>query len=624
MEQVVRPGTSSSPPQTRSAVGFLQRLVHARGPAGRRCVVHGLVVGLIAGALFLAAWMTGLLAPLEHASLDVRFLVRSQALPHDVAPDVTVVAIDDRATAAFGRWPWPRAVQAEVIRAILAESPAVLGIDLVYARPSEDFRGDQRLVQVLQSKVPIVLAAATHGDHEQLPFLSLLGTNVFVGHIDPAHDPDGVVRRLPLEVDSSMGRLRALSWEMARRMGHLEAPLAEPDGSLRINFRPQSGDRPLSRSAIARTVSAVDVVEGNAGEALRGRPVLLGVTGTGIEGEERERIALRSLGQIPGVYVHAAALSSILRSDYVQHPSLWQPVLALFIGGALIGAAFFVLRPWPATLLFILALGGSIAWSFWRFAVASEWVLLVPNAGLMVVVYVAGLWYAHAHVEREAGRIRDTFRRYVAPEVVDTLLSEPSVAQMAGGRRTITVLFADIRGFTTLAEKHPPEEVVGHLNRYLELMSESVHLHGGMVDKFVGDGIMALFGAPLPMEHHAEAAVRAGLHLLRRVDSLQNRKENGHVPIGIGVHTGEAVVGSIGSARRMEYTAIGDVVNVASRLQDAAKPGTLLVSQDTYDALPPELQRAGTPLPSVTIRGRSAPVNAFCFGAHLPTREKDQ
>ena len=117
------------------------------------------------------------------------------------------------------------------------------------------------------------------------------------------------------------------------------------------------------------------------------------------------------------------------------------------------------------------------------------------------------------------GAHRSTFRRYVAPEVVDVLLDHPGAAQVDGGRRQVTVLFADVRGFTAYAESHVPEEVVSQLNRYLEIMAESVLLHGGMVDKFVGDGVMAVFGAPLPMEDHAERAVRAGLHMLRQIEA---------------------------------------------------------------------------------------------------------
>ena len=136
-------------------------------------------------------------------------------------------------------------------------------------------------------------------------------------------------------------------------------------------------------------------------------------------------------------------------------------------------------------------------------------------------------------------------------------------------------------------------------------------LYGGMVDKFMGDGVMALFGAPLPREDHAEAAVRAGLHLLRRIESAVQREGGIKLAVGIGIHSGEAVVGSVGSAARLEYTAIGDAVNVASRLQEMAGSGAMLISEETHALLPKELARPGRPLPPVTVRGRSTPVTAY-------------
>ncbi len=600
---------------------LLAHVFHSVGRAGMRCALRGAIFGLLIGSLFLGLWSVGLLSTLEDATLDARFLLRYRTAPDAAPPSpVTVVAIDDRATAAFGSWPWPRAVQAEVILAILKEEPAALGINLVYSTPSEDFRGDTRLAQSLQTEIPVVLAASVLDEREQLPLLSLLAPNVYIGHIDAINDGDGVVRRLPWELDSSMGRLRTLGWEMARRLrtSFPPVPPEELQRPLHINLRPSGVGPELRNSAIAPTVSVVDVISGNAGEQLRGRPVILGVTRTTQSTDERNVTALRSLGQIPNVYLHAAALTSILRGDYLQHQSTWSLAATLLVGGVLIGAIAFMLRPWAATALFVMLVAGSLSFAFWRFVQASEWVIVVPPLGLVAVVYVAGLWYAHIEVEREARRVRETFRRYVAPEVVDALLSRPGVAQMSGGRRNVTVLFADIRGFTSLSEKNPPERVVHLLNRYLALMSESVLLYGGMVDKFVGDGMMALFGAPLPMENHAEAAVRASQHLLRRLESVARHDEGLALSVGIGIHSGEAVVGSIGSEQRLEYTAIGDVVNVAARLQELARSGGIVFSDATFALLPKPLQSEGRGPNPVTIRGRSESVPIYEYPASAP------
>lgn len=592
---------------------LLGRIAILGGRTSRRALLRGAAFGLVAGAFFYLLWLSGLVYPLELATLDARFVLRSLLTDPSEPSPVTVVAIDDQAVAAFGRWPWPRTIQAEVISAILAERPAALGINIVYSTPSEDFRSDERLARSIRSDIPVVLAASTRSEREQLPLLSLLAPNVYTAHGDILADADGVVRQVPLELPSSVGPLRALSWEMARRLG-VEAP---PEGAgerlVRINYRTARTEGATAAARLARTVSAVDVVNGRAGELLRGRPVLLGVTSGGVDAIGGDLTPLRHLGPVPSVYVHAAALATLLQGDFVREPSAGLLALGLIGGGALIGGIAFLLRPWPGTLLFSLLFGGTLGYALWRFIAASEWIVVVPNAALLAAVYVAGLWHAHLEVEREAGHIRETFRRYVAPQVVDALLEQPGVAQMGGGRRVVTVLFADIRGFTSFAERHPPEFVVRHLNRYLALMCESVLKYGGMVDKYLGDGLLALFGAPLPMADHPEAAVRAALDLLGRVEEALRQDEGVELTVGVGIHSGEAVVGSIGSPARLEYTAIGDTVNVASRLQDFARSGTAVVSEATYALLPPELAARGRRIPPVALSGRSEAVVAYEF-----------
>lgn len=238
---------------------------------------------------------------------------------------------------------------------------------------------------------------------------------------------------------------------------------------------------------------------------------------------------------------------------------------------------------------------------------------VVPLYVTLVVTYGASLWYGHSQAEREARRIRATFRRYVSAEVVDLLLDHPDLAQIDGGRRDVTVLFADVRGFTAYAEATPPEVVVRQLNKRLEVMAESVLLHGGMVDKFVGDGVMALFGAPLPAEDHAERAVRAALHMLRQLEvekkAAAGKRE--HLEIAVGIHTGVAIVGSIGSPRRKEYTAIGDAVNVAARLQELAPSGSIVASAETMEKIGVRLDMRVEPLGETQIRGRAEPVELY-------------
>ena len=581
------------------------------------CVQRGALCGVAAFLLVFGLWTLGAFHLAEWATLDLRHVLRFVAGVEKPPAPVTIVAVDERALQVWGRWPWPRELQAELIEAILAARPAVLGIDILYTTPSATRSDDARLRDALDSDVPIVLAAAAGSGTELMPLTEFAAPNVRLGHINSPPDFDGVVRRLPFRVATSRGTLNTLSWEIAQvfaavtgRQAPEEPPLLR-DGTFLVNFRPRVDAPVLSVEAMTETVSIVDAATGAASELITGRPVILGVTAAGLDSLDQHLTVLRPLGQIPGVYIHAAALASILDGAYVRKQSPFAVAVVIFAVSLGFGVVNFWLRPWTATLA---TLAGAGAWAFyvvWAFLSLNVWIDTVPVLAVVLLTYAAGLWHAHAYVDQEARRIRETFRKYVSREVVDALLASPGAAQIAGGRREITVLFADIRGFTTFSESVPPERVVAVLNRYLALMADSVLIHGGMVDKFLGDGLMAVFGAPLPAADHAEAAVRAGIHILRQVEALRTSYQGTKLSVGIGVHTGEAVVGSVGSATRLEYTAIGDAVNVASRLQELAKPGILVASEATVARLPHALPIRAVPMAPVVLRGRSEPIALF-------------
>ncbi len=208
----------------------------------------------------------------------------------------------------------------------------------------------------------------------------------------------------------------------------------------------------------------------------------------------------------------------------------------------------------------------------------------------------------------EQQRLRDLFSRYLAPPVVERLLSNPDAVELGGTRQSVAVLFADVRGFTGFSEQTAPEEVVHVLNRYLELATEEIFEQYGTLDKFLGDGVMALFGAPVELPNHELAAVRAAAAMSARLDEL--RKEVGsQVGFGIGIHAGEAIVGNIGTPQLMSYTAIGDVVNVAARLESEARSGEILISSEVYDRIGEYLDVEE--LGSIYVKGRLQPVRTF-------------
>jgi class 3 adenylate cyclase/FixJ family two-component response regulator len=216
--------------------------------------------------------------------------------------------------------------------------------------------------------------------------------------------------------------------------------------------------------------------------------------------------------------------------------------------------------------------------------------------------------------ENEKARIRSTFQRFVPPQVVDQILENPEALQLGGTRQEVTILFADIRGYTTFSENLPPEEVVKILNDYLSLAANMMMSYGGTLDKYMGDGLMAIFNAPDPQPHHADAAVEAALTLQQAARDLAWQRRDG-LSFSIGINIGEAVVGYIGTDCAINYTAIGDVVNLAKRLQEFARPGQILVERAVIERLKRPI--TAQPLGEIKLKGRRQ--NAIAYELQAAT-----
>ncbi len=213
---------------------------------------------------------------------------------------------------------------------------------------------------------------------------------------------------------------------------------------------------------------------------------------------------------------------------------------------------------------------------------------------------------------REKDAIKRAFTRYVAREVVTEILKDPDKIVLTGERRDVTVLFCDVRGFTSISERLTPEEVVSLLNAFYTLMIDTTFKHDGTLDKFLGDGVMAVFGAPIFHPDHSVRALRTALAMQAGIRELSARRAaEGKPPlkIGIGVNAGSAVAGSVGTEARMEYTVIGDSVNLASRLESYAKPGQILIAEHTYDIVKDAIE--ARPLGRLKVRGKEDELDVY-------------
>jgi adenylate cyclase len=345
-------------------------------------------------------------------------------------------------------------------------------------------------------------------------------------------------------------------------------------------------------------------------DTFRGKIVVVGVAA---EGLRDVFVTPFAEGRMPGAEVHANAIDA-WRSGRSLAP-LSPPRGALMtIGLALaVGASGTLASAWLTGGAAALLALGFVFLNVRQFAAGSWWPLAAPLTAILIA-FVADLAWQYFVEGREKRKVKHLFSRYVPRNVYNQLLADPARARLGGTRRHMTVLFSDMRGFTAFSEKGKPEDIVAQLNEYFTRMVKVLFENHGTLDKFVGDMVMALFGAPLDDEDHAEHAVQTALAMVRALDVLNAEWESFGLPrldIGIGISTGEMVAGNIGSDTIMSYTVIGDAVNLGARLESLNKEyGTrIIISEATRAQL--KRQYDIRPLGSVTVKGRSQPVAIF-------------
>jgi adenylate cyclase len=311
--------------------------------------------------------------------------------------------------------------------------------------------------------------------------------------------------------------------------------------------------------------------------------------------------------------VHANMLDALLDSrSMVRAPASMTAVFTV-AGAAVVGTAGLFFNVWLTAVVALLAAGAMVWVALWVFT-SGLWISITTPVLAIILAFVGDLAWKYFVEGRDKRLIKKMFSRYVSKDVFDQLVADPSLAALGGARRHMTVLFSDIRGFTTMSEKGTPEDVVGQLNELFTRMVAVVFEHRGTVDKFVGDMVMALYGAPLDDEDHADHAVQTALAMIRTLQAMNTEWQRQGKPtldIGIGVNTGGMVAGNIGSDTIMSYTVIGDAVNLGARLESLNKEyGTrIIISEFTRAALKGRYDIH--PLGDVVVKGKTKPVAIF-------------
>ncbi len=444
------------------------------------------------------------------------------------------------------------------------------------------------------------------------------------GHFNIFPDIDGTVRWIPLVIRYQDRFYPALALEAVRsyvgniplgvrvadhgieaiQLGPVAIPTDEK-GRMLINFR--GGPQTFPNYSVA------DILAGRTEpEAFRNKIVFVGSTAKGVYD-----LRVTPFSNVyPGLEVHANVADNILTQRFLFRPEwarLFDLVAILFMG-LVTGLLLPRLRALFSVLLIGVLFVGYLLVSQTLFVRHGIWLNAVYPLLTMVLVYTAVTLYRYIVEEREKREIRGAFSFYVTPSVVNEMLKNPDKLKLGGDKKELSVLFSDIRGFTSLAEEMEPETLVHLLNEYLTEMTDVVFEFDGLLDKYIGDAIMAVFGAPLEQTDHPVRACRTALQMLQRLTKMQQKWETEGAPrldIGIGINTGPMVVGNMGSERRFDYTVMGDSVNLASRLEGINKEyGTqVVISEFTHELVKDDF--FCRELDAVRVKGRVRPVKIF-------------
>jgi adenylate cyclase len=624
-------------------------------------------IGALSAVLAGAFGLLPIVQTIELKTYDLR--VAATARPAAPAGNISLVWIDNdsirRMEPLVGRWPWPRLVHATVIDYLAAAGAKVIAYDILFTErdmrkfmvADTEWTGEESDAALVEStrKAGNVVHAAEASSEELADPSRAIAENLDAPALNVSIPSPGCVQPRPL----LRPPFPALA-QVSRAIGHTLF-IIDPDGPMRrIAPVVQVGERTIPSIALATTMAAGATVKVKASagagqcaalvpwrgpaENPNGQPTFtsysfydvfyaqqqiiegqkpgidpalfkdrLVIVGGSGEGLKEVFTTPFPTGAINGPEVHASVIDGLLVGRTIEPAPPWTgPVLATLLALLVAGIGFRA-NAWVTGLsaaVLLLVLG---ALSLVQFARGTWIPVTVPTLAL-VLAFVGDLAWKYVVEGREKRQVKKLFSRYVSKDVYDQLVADPALAALGGARRNMTVLFSDVRGFTAMSEKGTPEEVVSQLNEYFSRMVQVVFDHRGTVDKFVGDMVMALFGAPLDDDDHAEHAVQTALAMTQALDELNARWQAEGRPlldIGIGINTGDMVAGNIGSDTIMSYTVIGDAVNLGARLESLNKDYStrVIISDATRIRLKGRYDIH--PLGDVVVKGKSKPVAIF-------------
>lgn len=584
----------------------------------KNTALRNTIATLTAGIFAFLFTLSGLTATIDKNAEDILY---HRAGSGDSR--IRIISIDDRSMNALGDFSdWDRSIYAELVETLCSDSaskPAVIGFDILFTGEGDD-EGSVRFAKACADAGNIVcgfsyvfskeLVTDINGNllvdylyvQDKIEPYPALRDSVTLGFANALMDnDDGVIRSSFLSYNENGAEKLGFSAAVYKKYTG-KAP--EYDNSI-FPFRYSSGISGYE------TISLIDVLDGTVPhEVFANSIVLVGAYAAGMM--DAYYVPVDKGSQMYGVEIHANVIQALLEGKRLeQFPIIIDALITAVLtcvlviicsrlkvaGAAVMCAAAAVLRLGAGYLVFNFGYSGTV--------------IVFPIIAVLTAVYFTGLHYYRAN--RAKRRIEGAFSKYVAPQVVKEIVSDGTYSLKLGGEiRDIAVVFVDIRGFTRLSEKLGPEQVVKILNSYMELGTSCIFKHGGTLDKFIGDAVMAVFNAPFDTDDHVFKAVQAALDMAAGSERLEQEFLEycgERVGFGIGVNCGTAIVGNIGCEFRMDYTAIGDTVNTAARLEAAAPRGKIYISEEVYKRLDGRIK--ADLIGNVALKGKSKNVTIY-------------
>ncbi len=579
-------------------------------------VFIGFVVGAAIATLFSFLFLIGIFSLWQNKASDALFRNKNPD------PRIAIITIDDKSIQSLGRWPWNRSIYGRLFTLLNnpESEPAATGVDVTFSEPSSANEDDALATALQKMDGRVVLANEvvfkknTETAQEILKPLPMFLTNAQSGMVNVIIDEDDVVRRFPLFLNIHNQQQNHFAFEIlqtAERHATFTCAVcsetalhAWPQFS-RINF--------IGPPHSFREYSFADVLNGKINPAqFKNKIVLIGATAHDLHDEQLTPVFNTPMS---GVEIQANILQTLMSGKFLRDENKMMTVVTVFAFGIFLSLVFIFSRVRKMIIVTFITLFAYFLYSFFSFDAGIIRDLIFPPL-VIFAAFLCNIIYKYLSETQQKRFIRKALAYYLSPAVMRDVLNDPSKLSLGGTRCQMTVLFSDIAGFTSISELLAADTLAHLLNIYLTQMTDLVFQYNGVLDKYIGDAVMAFWGAPVIDKNHALHACQTALAMQEKIQSkkmqaMWDEHHIKHFDVRIGIHSGEMIVGNMGSQSRFDYTVIGDNVNLGSRLEGLNKEyGThIIISENTYASVKNEV--IARRLDTVAVKGKQKGVGVY-------------